>query len=167
MGNPDRKSTRLNSSHSQISYAVFCLKKKKNNGDTGPCMSRAPGRLRRRAGSGSVSAAAQAGARPRAGRWRGSLRRTGVSASNVSSRDIIRAHMDLDPDMLRHHDVVHSGLTDDHLHCAFRVRISVALNPFWETQRNIQEKQPSLFFFFNKPPPPEFSPFPLPDPFPI
>src|SRR2546430_11271356 len=28
----DRKSTRLNSSHSQISYAVFCLKKK-SNGD--------------------------------------------------------------------------------------------------------------------------------------
>src|SRR6266567_1770396 len=29
-GRRDRKSTRLNSSHSQISYAVFCLKKKKN-----------------------------------------------------------------------------------------------------------------------------------------
>src|SRR2546427_8599069 len=29
----DRKSTRLNSSHSQISYAVFCLKKKKNKKD--------------------------------------------------------------------------------------------------------------------------------------
>src|SRR5688572_31861565 len=28
-GHADRKSTRLNSSHSQISYAVFCLKKKK------------------------------------------------------------------------------------------------------------------------------------------
>src|SRR2546430_12587285 len=28
---PDRKSTRLNSSHSQISYAVFCLKKKKED----------------------------------------------------------------------------------------------------------------------------------------
>src|SRR2546430_8382093 len=27
----DRKSTRLNSSHSQISYAVFCLKKKNNH----------------------------------------------------------------------------------------------------------------------------------------
>src|SRR2546430_12393484 len=27
IGDPDRKSTRLNSSHSQISYAVFCLKK--------------------------------------------------------------------------------------------------------------------------------------------
>src|SRR2546427_9533947 len=27
----DRKSTRLNSSHSQISYAVFCLKKKKSD----------------------------------------------------------------------------------------------------------------------------------------
>src|SRR2546430_7984970 len=32
MGCPlDRKSTRLNSSHSQISYAVFCLKKKKTH----------------------------------------------------------------------------------------------------------------------------------------
>src|SRR2546427_1019245 len=29
VGAQDRKSTRLNSSHSQISYAVFCLKKKK------------------------------------------------------------------------------------------------------------------------------------------
>src|SRR2546430_5619957 len=32
----DRKSTRLNSSHSQISYAVFCLKKKNTHrGDAG------------------------------------------------------------------------------------------------------------------------------------
>src|SRR5438874_6855243 len=30
---PDRKSTRLNSSHVEISYAVFCLKKKKINLD--------------------------------------------------------------------------------------------------------------------------------------
>src|SRR5690606_41857455 len=29
-GKPDRKSTRLNSSHVKISYAVFCLKKKNN-----------------------------------------------------------------------------------------------------------------------------------------
>src|SRR5438034_5775265 len=29
----DRKSTRLNSSHTVISYAVFCLKKKHDNGD--------------------------------------------------------------------------------------------------------------------------------------
>src|SRR2546430_4694652 len=34
----DRKSTRLNSSHSQISYAVFCLKKKKNQ-HTEPALS--------------------------------------------------------------------------------------------------------------------------------
>src|SRR5690606_41657071 len=35
----DRKSTRLNSSHVKISYAVFCLKKKKSNCDAGsaPC----------------------------------------------------------------------------------------------------------------------------------
>src|SRR3989337_1611511 len=31
MGQQDRKSTRLNSSHEWISYAVFCLKKKKKN----------------------------------------------------------------------------------------------------------------------------------------
>src|SRR5438445_5278326 len=30
-GQPDRKSTRLNSSHANISYAVFCLKKKKKD----------------------------------------------------------------------------------------------------------------------------------------
>src|SRR5258707_10238169 len=30
VGNQDRKSTRLNSSHANISYAVFCLKKKKS-----------------------------------------------------------------------------------------------------------------------------------------
>src|SRR3712207_7409774 len=30
----DRKSTRLNSSHANISYAVFCLKKKKKNSQT-------------------------------------------------------------------------------------------------------------------------------------
>src|SRR2546430_1225232 len=29
---PDRKSTRMNSSHSQISYAAFCLKKKERSG---------------------------------------------------------------------------------------------------------------------------------------
>src|SRR2546427_4751812 len=37
----DRKSTRLNSSHSQISYAVFCLKKKKHTKDK---KQHAPGR---------------------------------------------------------------------------------------------------------------------------
>src|SRR2546430_7303055 len=35
-GEADRKSTRLNSSHSQISYAVFCLKKKKDKLNTPP-----------------------------------------------------------------------------------------------------------------------------------
>src|SRR5438270_4283008 len=36
----DRKSTRLNSSHSQISYAVFCLKKKKYKNDESNCYMR-------------------------------------------------------------------------------------------------------------------------------
>src|SRR2546422_7807651 len=34
---PDRKSTRLNSSHGYISYAVFCLKKKKKTKQTYAC----------------------------------------------------------------------------------------------------------------------------------
>src|SRR2546427_7073523 len=34
----DRKSTRLNSSHSQISYAVFCLKKKTHTTHRQPCI---------------------------------------------------------------------------------------------------------------------------------
>src|SRR5438309_7755215 len=33
VSNEDRKSTRLNSSHSSISYAVFCLKKKKHQNE--------------------------------------------------------------------------------------------------------------------------------------
>src|SRR2546430_13414393 len=44
VGAADRKSTRLNSSHSQNSYAVFCLKKKKNtynHYDSAPALSSA------------------------------------------------------------------------------------------------------------------------------
>src|SRR5207248_11523780 len=40
--NPDRKSTRLNSSHRTISYAVFCLKKKKQNQNSNINSCRAP-----------------------------------------------------------------------------------------------------------------------------
>src|SRR5438067_6142010 len=45
----DRKSTRLNSSHVSISYAVFCLKKKKI------CSEPSPPRIRRAAKIGDVS----------------------------------------------------------------------------------------------------------------
>src|SRR2546428_2840592 len=38
----DRKSTRLNSSHDQISYAVFCLKKKNNRSPPAPVASALP-----------------------------------------------------------------------------------------------------------------------------
>src|SRR2546429_1638335 len=42
---PDRKSTRLNSSHGYISYAVFCLKKKKLQLTTQRCVESEPGEL--------------------------------------------------------------------------------------------------------------------------
>src|SRR2546429_3621910 len=38
LGGRDRKSTRLNSSHGYISYAVFCLKKKKNETSKFACL---------------------------------------------------------------------------------------------------------------------------------
>src|SRR3712207_7308314 len=38
----DRKSTRLNSSHANISYAVFCLKKKKTNTHSSSASAHAP-----------------------------------------------------------------------------------------------------------------------------
>src|SRR5688572_32191583 len=43
----DRKSTRLNSSHSQISYAVFCLKKKRSPAVRLPVRTHVTGRARR------------------------------------------------------------------------------------------------------------------------
>src|SRR5256712_2669912 len=49
----DRKSTRLNSSHDQISYAVFCLKKKKHRFTT-PIVKNAPPHKRRPATRMSV-----------------------------------------------------------------------------------------------------------------
>src|SRR2546429_1021155 len=51
----DRKSTRLNSSHGYISYAVFCLKKKKRMHDDGAMQAeRLAERRRARQGSESV-----------------------------------------------------------------------------------------------------------------
>src|SRR5688500_19157700 len=47
-GRPDRKSTRLNSSHLVISYAVFCLKKKRKHQDEGAPAGGRPDRLRHR-----------------------------------------------------------------------------------------------------------------------
>src|SRR5258707_7879780 len=41
----DRKSTRLNSSHANISYAVFCLKKKKKNNVKQSCPCRSGSRI--------------------------------------------------------------------------------------------------------------------------
>src|SRR3712207_8988892 len=40
LGLEDRKSTRLNSSHANISYAVFCLKKKQQNSTISPSFCR-------------------------------------------------------------------------------------------------------------------------------
>src|SRR2546430_4457388 len=51
LSDPDRKSTRLNSSHSQISYAVFCLKKNRYGGrELGDRHPHAPGDLLGRLG---------------------------------------------------------------------------------------------------------------------
>src|SRR5437660_4129697 len=63
----DRKSTRLNSSHVAISYAVFCLEKKREGRRLGPhCVrvgERGGGRPGRGAGGGGRGAAAGGGGR--------------------------------------------------------------------------------------------------------
>src|SRR5256886_9908221 len=56
----DRKSTRLNSSHSQISYAVFCLKKKKEH-DTRSLIGNNQIALSRHANSGNRAPGPRAG----------------------------------------------------------------------------------------------------------
>src|SRR2546430_11261560 len=62
-GSQDRKSTRLNSSHSQISYAVFCLKKKihlvyrfrpRDDDLSTSLLDRLPGQLRRKPGESTT-----------------------------------------------------------------------------------------------------------------
>src|SRR2546430_5280709 len=83
----DRKSTRLNSSHSQISYAVFCLKKKKTITLPTPCSPRAS-RVRARSCTGlrpttSTATSPRAPSRPATSlRARASLR--GSSRSVVA-----------------------------------------------------------------------------------
>src|ERR1035441_10006247 len=96
----DRKSTRLNSSHLGISYAVFCLKKNKNNTYAQGCDTESEG-----------------------------------SAACVHS---VRYQRQL-PGVLQH-------------------RGPAPVDP---------RSCLCSFFFFNDPAPPEFSPFPLPAPFPI
>src|SRR3989449_3575887 len=72
----DRKSTRLNSSHGYISYAVFCLKKKKK---PPPCLGNP---------STPSSARGDPAARPGASRWAASRCSSG---SAHSSRDFVTA----------------------------------------------------------------------------
>src|SRR2546430_13328585 len=57
----DRKSTRLNSSHSQISYAVFCLKKKKKNNKPRPLMSYTRGQKKCEACTSTIDMSALTG----------------------------------------------------------------------------------------------------------
>src|SRR5256886_3528296 len=85
--NVDRKSTRLNSSHSQISYAVFCLKKKKTRYDRV-----APGIL---GGGGSSSGSGGMRGRRHVLRscvhWRGVRLRAGGRCSELCTAEGVRA----------------------------------------------------------------------------
>src|SRR5256712_8312924 len=56
--NGDRKSTRLNSSHDQTSYAVFCLKKKQRSLDPGADLSKMVPRLTSTLPPGTITGAA-------------------------------------------------------------------------------------------------------------
>src|SRR5690348_7170482 len=80
----DRKSTRLNSSHPSISYAVFCWKKKKKRGATSAAGTR---RRRRTRSGGRTRRGGRFGARCEAGCGRGSpCRPAAPSAASAGGR---------------------------------------------------------------------------------
>src|SRR2546429_156837 len=162
----DRKSTRLNSSHGYISYAVFCLKKKKQTSLGLPILA---------TGSGyALSSSSATGLRknPPAGRH---LRPpatptphrqlTPRRASTISVRDrvgriIIASHIDATKDNLTPVAAILQTLLRP---VGARLQRVCVCCPHPRPARSNR----SSFFFFNNPAPPEFPPFPHPDALPI
>src|SRR3989440_272906 len=164
----DRKSTRLNSSHDQISYAVFCLKKKKTE--------MADGNTRNTSWTDFLSVYLQIGMRhPDQDERHSYLHATSISLRVVRIvrqrltgvrrivycacvRTVMCEAMDFftfacplsDP-----HSSIFSGRD-----VTFRTLLFSSLSLM---QRNVVFS----FFFFNNPAPPEIYPLPLPDPLPI
>src|SRR3989440_377265 len=167
-GCEDRKSTRLNSSHDQISYAVFCLKKKK---DDARCISERMSRLlnhshyrksafyiRSKAANLEVESPLHA--------------LTSPSAATRTPSQILSAatarRLNTQPARLLAHTVRHTTIVRP------RGKLSLsfgdATTPFPFSSRRLRIVtclSKFCFFFFNDRAPPDFSPFPLPAAFPI
>src|SRR4051794_14013054 len=164
----DRKSTRLNSSHPSISYAVFCLKKKKRGELHRSAEEARPGAVR----AELAAAEATGGVGPS----------IGAAGQDLAARAGLRRQC--------------AGRTDGVLlpsvtprHCPVRgpstaVVPGVSRPPFHPPGASCRESRKSVarctprvaasrpplltfFFFLNNPAPPEISPLPLPDPLPI
>src|SRR2546430_529020 len=163
----DRKSTRLNSSHSQISYAVFCLKKKKKTEQLSA--SSASGALLHPASSPRLSPACTS---PPISH---SLNENSASVSKSPIEEVQR-HTGGDR---------FSGLHGDHglakrghdvtvfMGCANCIdpapihRDRMVLPRYLHGDLMIDMWCMILFFFFNEAAPPDFYPFPLHAPLPI
>src|SRR5256884_545048 len=164
----DRKSTRLNSSHGYISYAVFCLKKKKDNRSlnrTRPSSASWESLCRelRRAARPTPVAAVHLirqtsrarnehhtqHAAPAASQSRQAVT---MASQQARARSEVSQHARQAPVKRRR--------------CAPNVWPALAYEIAFATASWLPTRE-LLFFFFNYPAPPEISSFPLPAPFPI
>src|SRR5256884_39387 len=164
----DRKSTRLNSSHGYISYAVFCLKKKKLERARIALVEAEPQThhlllpvvARRRQLLDLLSEHPRGDGGERAGH---------AGLGHSVAPHTVQSPMTLSPNSSH---VSTSAPTTRSLELA-RPWARTLPSPPWHTKRcllsahNFSTSPTSLFFFFNNPAPPEISPFPLPDALPI
>src|SRR5256885_1017126 len=139
----DRKSTRLNSSHLVISYAVFCLKKKTNTQRGRPLD----------AGRGRALPAPFPRLGPAAPPERRAHRHLLERGPAVVLHRLRGERLD-----------VHGARGSAHAHWGAAEDFSVLFRRSGLRRAAIH---PAGFFFFKDPPPPEISPFPLPAPLPI
>src|SRR2546421_439887 len=167
LGSGDRKSTRLNSSHDQISYAVFCLKKKKEFGGGG-LGQRPERRLRRRHDGLELEPLAQARFLERF------FTASGLGGWILTRLEILSpcAAQALLPCVCRHRPG-RPRRRGPALAAAYQSpgqRSAVWLSQCFQTPGPTGpcSGNSSIFFFFlNDPAPPEIYPFPLPAALPI
>src|SRR5256886_629536 len=148
----DRKSTRLNSSHSQISYAVFCLKKKNK-----------PDRLKDRtqvAQPGQTRVLVPLGADRTDPDW--------IAHQALGPRVVLVAARPIEAKLIGQRNLV--------LEVTIEVTPPLGIEQLWMTRPSFelvnyrlrhQMEVAYLFFFFNHPAPPDFYPFPPHDALPI
>src|SRR5256885_2138193 len=164
----DRKSTRLNSSHLVISYAVFCLKKKKKFPRSmfflqlKAKLEPPPVPVRGPLCSPRLPLASAAASTPRSPRGAARCPAVIITTQSISAACLLARH-DETQDTSRRLNML-TIIT-----MAPETWSSTIHNKAFKTFTYATNTTPTIafFFFLNNPPPPEISPLPLPDALPI